>query len=105
MEKEFKIKRDVELNRKCLYDCIKAYANEGYIFTNKSDYDWFIKNVAQPNEIVSILDYEYDEYEDEFVYKIIIHFVYVVDNSLQMSCFCLTKQNKNFKLAEFQKGE
>lgn len=104
MEKEIKIKVDLEENRKRMYNLVSKWMiNEGYSIKDY-DYEWFVDNVVNKGEDILAIDYWFSEDE----YNSIISVCYTYrrdDNVMHMSKVELLRQKQNFKLPEFKKGE
>lgn len=105
MKKEIAIKCDAEQQRILIYRFVKAYFDEGYTFTNRFDYEWFVEYVVNQDKEISILGYSYFTYDDYCMDKLIITIVYVHNYELHLHYIDLINQNDGFKLPTFKKGE
>lgn len=104
MLKELKLKMDVEQKRKLLYDLINDYLDMNYQFSSIDDYQWFVKNIANKNELTDILEYNYLETEGELFCKVNINVVYKIENSLIIDEIELIIP-KEIDIPEFKEGE
>lgn len=104
MLKEITIKKDIEQKRKALYDLIYDYIDMNYTFESIDDHDWFIKNIANKNELLDILEYNYLEYESDLFSKVNINIVYMIDD-----CLLITEIElliiKEYDIPEFKSDE
>lgn len=104
MIKEITIKKDIEQKRKALYDLIYEYLDMNYTFVSIDDHEWFVKNIANKNELLDILEYNYLEYESDLFSKVNIDIVYMMDD-----CLLITEIEliilKEYDIPEFKSGE
>lgn len=106
MEKEIKIKRDIEIQRKLLYYDISELTDQGYTFLNNLDYQWFVDNIVQENKECSILGHKYQYFENECSNKMVFHCSYITNKScFIIHSFELIKQKNWFRLPKLEKGK
>lgn len=82
MLKEITLKMDVEQKRKLLYDLINDYLDMNYQFSSIEDYRWFVKSIANKNELTNILEYNYLEIDGKLFCKVNINVVYNCENTV-----------------------
>lgn len=104
MLKELKLKMDVEQKRKSLYDLIYDYLDMNYQFSSIDDYKWFVKNIANKNELTDILEYNYLEIDGKLFCKVNINVVYKIENTLIIDEIELIIP-KEIDIPEFKSGE
>lgn len=104
MLKEITIKKDIELKRQNLYDLIFDYIDMNYTFESMDDYQWFVKNIANKNEKISILEYNYLEYQSDLFSRVNINVVFMIDNCLLIDEIELIIP-KELDIPEFKSGE
>lgn len=104
MLKEITIKKDIEQKRKALYDLIYDYINMNYTFEGMDDYEWFVKNIVNKNEVLDILEYNYLEYQSELFSRVNINIVYMIDDCLLITEIELLI-TKEYDIPEFKSGE
>lgn len=106
MEKEIKIKRDIELQRNLFYQDIYDFIEQGYTFLDQLNYKWFVDNVIQENKECFILGYTYYYFENEFSNKVVFHCSYITNKScFGIHSFEIIKQKNWFKLPKLEKGK
>ena len=104
MLKEITIKKDIEQKRKALYDLIYDYLDMNYTFEGMDDYEWFVKNIVNKNEVLDILEYNYLEYQSELFSRVNINIVYMIDDCLLITEIELLI-TKEHDIPEFKSGE
>lgn len=104
MLKEITIKEDIEQKRKALYDLIYDYLDMNYTFVSIADHDWFVKNIANKNELLDILEYNYLEYESDLFSRVNIDIVYMMDDCLLITEIELIIP-KEIDIPKFEAGE
>ena len=104
MLKEITIKKDIEQKRKALYDLIYDYIDMNYTFEGMDDYEWFVKNIVNKNEVLDILEYNYLEYQSELFSRVNINIVYMIDDCLLITEIELLI-TKEYNIPEFKSGE
>ena len=104
MLKEITIKKDIEQKRKALYDLIYDYLDMNYTFVSIADYQWFVRNIANKNELLDILEYNYLEYESDLFSKVNIDIVYMMDDCLLITEIELIIP-KEIDIPKFKAGE
>lgn len=104
MLKELTLKMDVEQRRKLLYELIYDYLDMNYQFSTIDDYQWFVKNIANKNELTDILEYNYLEQEGELFCKVNVNVVYKIESTLIINEIELIIP-KEIDIPEFKSGE
>lgn len=104
MLKEITIKKDIEQKRKSLYDLIYDYIDMNYTFESMDDYEWFVKNIVNKNEVLDILEYNYLEYQSGLFSRVNITIVYMIDDCLLITEIELLI-TKEYDIPEFKSGE
>ena len=102
MEKEFKIKRDIERTRKSFYDFLNLWMCEDrFAFMYSTDYQWFVENVVKKGE--PIFNFDYHFVDDEQKSTLIVYFSYLEKNQLHIHNFMLIKLKNEFVFPKFEK--
>lgn len=104
MLKEITITKDIEQKRYALYDLIYDYLDMNYTFESMDDYQWFVKNIANKNEMINILEYNYLEYATDLFSRVNINVVYKIENTLIIDEIELIIP-KEIDIPEFKVGE
>lgn len=104
MLKELTLKMDVEQKRYALYNLIYDYLDMNYTFSRIDDYQWFVKNIANKNELIDILEHNYLEEEGKLFCKVNINVVYKIESTLIIDEFELIIP-KELDIPEFKVGE
>lgn len=75
-----------------------------YQFSSMDDYQWFVKNIANKNELTDILEYNYLEVEGDLFCKVNINVVYKIENTLIINEIELGIP-KEIDIPSFKEGE
>lgn len=104
MKKELTIKVDLEQKRELIYELIYDYLDMNYTFSSIDDYQWFIKNIANKNELIDALDYNYLEEEGHLFCKVTVNVVYNFDSTVIIKKIELIIP-KEIDIPKFNSGE